>query len=400
MGKTGISGAVNVRDLRLAARRRLPRAVFDFVDGGAEDETTLVRNEAAFAGIELLPKPLDGTTTRDQGVELFGRRLAMPVVLGPTGLAGLLWPDGEIATAKAAAAAGTAYCLSHGSTCTIEELAATGAAPRWMQVFVYRDRGLTRSFAERAAATGYEALVLTTDNQVLGNRERDIRNGFTIPPRFTWRNALDMARALPWLWRLREKRDLTFANYARPGEAGDIRSLAKRMAELLDPAASWRDVVELRRVWRGPLLIKGVLHPEEARRAVAEGVDGIVVSNHGGRQLDGAQATIEALPEVVAAVEGRIPVLIDGGIRRGSDVVKALALGATACLLGRPHLWAVAVGGERAVAELLALYRRDIDRVMALCGFDRLADIGPEAVRRRGRPEGLREAPGPRLAAE
>ena len=370
----------SVAECRRLAQRALPHAVFDFVDGGAEDERTLRRNEAAFADLDLLPRPLDGTTRRDQSVELFGRRLALPVVVGPTGLAGLLWPDGELATARAAAAAGTAYCLSHGSTCTIEDLAATGAAPRWMQVFMYRDRDLTRTFTERAEAAGYDALVLTTDNQVLGNRERDLRNGFTIPPRFTAASALGLLARLPWLWRMRGRRDMTFANYPPAGGAGDIKSLAARMPQLLDPAASWRDVAWLRSLWSGPLLLKGVLHPDEARRAVAEGIDGLIVSNHGGRQLDGAPASVEALPAVAEAVQARIPILIDGGVRRGTDVVKALALGAKACLIGRPHLWGLAVAGEPGVAAVLEIYRREIDRVMALGGWDDLEAIDRRAL--------------------
>jgi L-lactate dehydrogenase (cytochrome) len=370
----------SVEEFRRRARRELPRAIFDFVDGGAEDERTLRRNEAAFGGIELLPRPLDGTTTRDQSLTLFGQPLSLPVIVGPTGLAGLLWPDGELATARAASAAGTAYCLSHGSTCTIEELAAAGSGPRWMQVFVYRDRGLTRSFAERAEACGYDALVLTTDNQVLGNRERDLRNGFTIPPRFTPATSFGMLARAPWLWRMRGRSDLTFANYAGALGLRDIRSLAARMAGLLDPTAAWADVAWLRGMWRGPLLLKGVLHPDEARRAVAEGVDGIVVSNHGGRQLDGAPASIDALPAVVDAVAGRAPVLLDGGVRRGAHVVKALALGAAACLIGRPHLWGLAAAGEPGVAAVLEIYRREIDRVMALGGWDALAAIDRNAL--------------------
>ena len=365
----------SVAETRRLARRALPRPLFDFIDGAAEDERTLHRNEAAFAEIALLPQPLAGTTTRDQSLTLFGTRLAMPLIVGPTGLSGLFWPDGELATARAAAAAGTAFCLSHGSTCTIEELAAGGAAPRWMQVFMFKDRGMTRSFAERAQASGYDALVLTTDNQVLGNRERDIRNGFAIPPRFTPANVLGMLAKGPWLWRMRGKLELGFANYVSAAPGGDLRTIAGRMASMLDPSASWADVAWLRGLWPGPLLLKGIMHPEEARRAVAEGIDGIVVSNHGGRQLDGAAATIEALPAIVAAVEGRIPVLLDGGVRRGVDVARALALGAKACLIGRPHLWGLAVAGEAGVAAVLDLYRRELDRVMALCGWDDLAAI-------------------------
>ena len=365
----------SVAETRRLARRALPRPLFDFIDGAAEDERTLHRNEAAFAEIALLPQPLAGTTTRDQSLTLFGTRLAMPLIVGPTGLSGLFWPDGELATARAAAAAGTAFCLSHGSTCTIEELAAGGAAPRWMQVFMFKDRGMTRSFAERAQASGYDALVLTTDNQVLGNRERDIRNGFTIPPRFTPANVAGMVAKGPWLWRMRGKLELGFANYVSAAPGGDLRTIAGRMAGMLDPSASWADVAWLRGLWPGPLLLKGIMHPEEARRAVAEGIDGIVVSNHGGRQLDGAAATIEALPAIVAAVEGRIPVLLDGGVRRGVDIARALALGAKACLIGRPHLWGLAVAGEAGVTAVLDLYRRELDRVMALCGWDDLAAI-------------------------
>jgi L-lactate dehydrogenase (cytochrome)/(S)-mandelate dehydrogenase len=253
-----------------------------------------------------------------------------------------------------------------------------------MQVFVYRDRGFTREFAERAKAAGYDALVLTIDNQLTGNRERDLRNGFTIPPRLGAVEIARMATKLPWLWRMRtELKHITFGNYVRPGETADMKTLAARMPSLLDPSMSWRDVDELRRIWSGPLILKGVLHSKEAKRAVEHGVDGLIVSNHGGRQLDGAPASIDALPGVVAAAEDRIPVLVDGGIRRGADVVKALALGARACLIARPHLWGLAVAGEVGVAHVLDIYRREMDRVMGLCGLTKIADIGPELIFRK-----------------
>ena len=376
----------SIAAIRTLARARLPKPVFDFTDGAAENETTLRRNEAAFDDIALLPHPLTGSASRDLSVTLFGRRLALPVVLGPTGLAGLMCPDGEGAAARAATAAGTAYCLSHGSVCTLEALAATGAAPRWMQVFIFSDRGFTRELAERAAAAKYDALVLTVDNQLTGNRERDIRNGFQIPPRFKATDLAAMAFKARWLWDMRrELGRITFGNYIRPGEAADLKALASRMGSLLDPSMSWADVAELRRIWLGPLLLKGVLHPDEAKTAVDQGIDGLIVSNHGGRQLDGAPATIDALPGVVDAVAGRIPVLVDGGIRRGADVVKAIALGAAACLIGRPHLWGLAVAGEAGVAQVLDIYRREIDRVMGLCGISRIADIGPDLIFRRAR---------------
>jgi isopentenyl diphosphate isomerase/L-lactate dehydrogenase-like FMN-dependent dehydrogenase len=379
----------SVAAVRAAARRALPRPVFDFADGGAEDERTLRRNELAFEDVALLPRPLNGAAVRELSLDLFGARLAMPIGIGPTGLAGLFWPDGECAAARAAHAAGTFYCASHGSACTLEDIAVSGASPRWMQVFVYTDRGFTREMVERAAAAKYDALVLTVDNQLLGNRERDIRNGFSIPPRFGVAGTLAAATKAAWLYRMRTRLPkLTFGNYVRAGETVGIGPMAARMASLLDPSLSWTEIDWLRGLWKGPFLLKGILHPAEAAEAVARGIDGVIVSNHGGRQLDGAAASLDALPAVAAAVHGRIPVLVDGGIRRGADVVKALALGATCCLIGRPQLWGLAVGGEAGVRHVLELYRKEIDRVMALMGARTLGDIGPQCLSfaRVGRP--------------
>ncbi|HZA67572.1 MAG TPA: alpha-hydroxy acid oxidase [Geminicoccaceae bacterium] len=358
----------SVAALREIARRRLPRMVFDFCDGGAEDEITRRRNEDAFADWEFLPTPLNGTSARDQSILLFGERLSLPVLIGPTGLSGMLWPQGEVAAARAAAAAGTLYTMSHASTVAIEKLAQATSGPLWFQNFMYRDRGVTRAFAERAQAAGYRALVLTIDNQVLGQRERDLRNGFVIPPRVTWRSVADVARALPWALRM-ARAPITMANYVSEARK-DIVSLGAYVAGLLDPTLNWKDVDWLRGLWRGPLLLKGVLHPDEARLAIEHGMDGIIVSNHGGRQLDTALPSIRALPAVADAVAGRMPLLLDGGVRRGSHVIKAIALGATACLIGRPHLWGLALGGEAGVAQVLEIFRRDIDRVLALGGWD------------------------------
>jgi L-lactate dehydrogenase (cytochrome)/(S)-mandelate dehydrogenase len=375
--------AYSLHDMRLLARAALPRPVFDFADGGAETEGTLRDNEQAFGRFVLLPTPLHGSPQRDLSIELFGRRLSMPVIIGPTGLAGLFWPDGERAAGRAAAAIGTGYCLSHASVCRIEDLPAIGDAPRWMQVFLYRDRCFTAEFAERAAAANYDALVLTVDNQLLGRRERDLRNGFSIPPRFSPRDLVSMATKARWLMRMGPVLPkVTFANYVRTGEAADLGSLAKRMTSLLDPGLCWDDVDWLRGIWKGPLVLKGILHPQEAVRAVEHGVDGIVVSNHGGRQLDGAIASLDALPAIVAAVDGRIPVLLDGGVRRGSDVVKALTLGASACLIGRPHLWGLSVAGEAGVAHVLRLLRDEIDRCLGLMGARTIADLGRHHVAR------------------
>jgi isopentenyl diphosphate isomerase/L-lactate dehydrogenase-like FMN-dependent dehydrogenase len=371
--------ARSIDDMRRLARRRLPRPVFDFADGGAETEWTMARNESAFGRHALIPSPLNGAGQRELSTTLFGRRLSMPLMIGPTGLAGLFWPDGELASARAAHRAGTGYCLSHGSVCSLEQLAAQGGSPRWMQVFIYRDIGFTRELTDRAAAAGYDALVLTIDNQLLGNRERDFRNGFGIPPRFTARQVLAMAPQLPWLWQMRRRlATLTFGNYVRPGSTESLATLAGRMGSLLDPAMSWGHVQELRERWPGPLLLKGVLAPAEAVRAAEIGIDGIIVSNHGGRQLDGAISSIEALPAIVDALAPRhrsLPVLIDGGIRRGSDLVKALALGATAGLIGRPQLWGLAVAGEAGVSHVLEIFRQEIDLTLGLLGVARVADL-------------------------
>ncbi len=250
-----------------------------------------------------------------------------------------------------------------------------------MQVFVYTDRVFTLEMVQRAKAAEYEALVLTIDNQMLGNRERDIRNGFAIPPRFGVTGTLAAATKAAWLLRMRRTLpQLTFGNYVRAGETAALSSISSRMAGLLDPSLCWADVEWLRGVWSGPLLLKGVLHPAEAAEAVARGVDGIIVSNHGGRQLDGAISPLDALPAVLKAVEGRIPVLVDGGIRRGSDVVKAVALGAAFCLIGRPQLWGLAVAGEAGVAHVLELYRREIDRTMGLMGAATIGALGPDCL--------------------
>jgi len=374
-----LKNAYSVAAMRAMARRRLPRVVFDFCDGAAEDEITRQRNEAGFAQLEFLPRPLNGTSDRDQSVELFGERLALPLLIGPTGLSGMLWPRGEEVAARAAAAAGTIYTMSHGSTITIEELARIVDGPKWFQVFLYRERSLTQSFVERAQAAGYKALVLTIDNQVLGQRERDVRNGFTIPPRLTLKAGLDAWRGVPWALRMARRGSITLANYVTD-ERKDVLTIAKHINDLLDPALCWRDVAWLRKLWSGPLILKGVLHPEEARIAVEHGVDGVLVSNHGGRQLETARPSIAALPAVVDAVAGRIPVLLDGGVRRGGDVVKAVALGARACLIGRPHLWGMAVAGEAGVSAVLEIYRRDIDRVLALGGWDGIGAVPRDAV--------------------
>ena len=364
--------AYSVPAIRALARRRLPGMLFDLVDGAAGDEITLRRNEAALAEMELAPTVLAGAATRDQSVELFETKLTSPVIIGPTGFAGFLWPNAELATARAAARFGTIYSTSHASTAPLEAIAAASPGPKWMQVFLYKDRGLTAEFVSRAAAAGYKGLIVTVDNQVVAGRDRDARNGLSFPLRWTPRTALDMLSRPGWAMRMRETPSPTFANY---GKRGSLAAFGPLMLEQLDPDIGWRDIDVVRKQWHGPLILKGLLHPDEAREAVNRGADGVIVSNHGGRQLDGAVASIRALPGVVEAVGGRAPVLIDGGFRRGVDVVKALALGARAVMIGRPHLWGVACAGEDGVFRVLEIFRREIDRALALGGWDGIAKL-------------------------
>jgi len=364
----------SVAALREMARRQLPRTLFDMVDGAAGDEITMRENEAALTALKLAPTLLAGAAVRDQSVELFGARLPSPVIIGPTGLAGLLWPHAELAAARAAARFGTIYCLSHASTATIEEIGAATPGPKWMQTFLYKDRALTAEFAARAAAAGYHGLVLTLDNQVVAGRDRDARNGMAFPLRWGPRVAIDFLSHPGWITRMRATPQPTFVNYGKRASIGGFGPL---MVEQLDPDVGWSDVERLRGQWRGPLILKGILRPDEAREAIERGADAIIVSNHGGRQLDGAVASIRALPGIVEAVGGRAPVLVDGGFRRGVDVVKALALGARAVLIGRPQLWGVACAGEDGVYWVLELFRREIDRALALGGWDGIAKLNP-----------------------
>ena len=369
-------GGYSVAALRRMAQKRLPRPIFDFIDGGAEDENTLRQNESAFQTWDLLPQPLNGAAERDISASLFGNTLRSPLLLGPTGLSGLFWPQGEIESAKAAAVKGTVYCLSHGSVCTLEQLAQSHNGMKWMQIFIYKDRGFTRELASRAKDSGYEALVLTIDNQMIGKRERDLVNGFTIPPRFDFAQMLAFAQKPAWWWSMRhDLSKVTFGNYVQSNAPESVAALAARMGGLLDPGMSWHDVVMLRDHWKGRLILKGVLHPHEAVEAVKHGVDAIIVSNHGGRQLNGAMASVRALPAIVQAVNGSVPVLLDGGIRRGSDVFKAIALGATAVLVGRPHLWGLSVAGQEGVEWVVDLLTNELDRVMGLAGAKNLKAI-------------------------
>jgi len=375
-------GAYNIDDLREIARRRVPKGMFEFVDRGAEDEVALRNNRTAFERIRLKPRTLVDVSRRSQAITLFGNPQQMPIAIAPTGSAGLMWYDGEIALARAAAAAGIPFTLATGSMTAMEKIAAQAGGRLWFQLYMWPDRALSHKLVERASAAGYEALVVTVDGAVPGNREYNLRNGFTIPFTFTRRNVTDVLMHPEWLLGVLARYVFTtgmprYENY--PSEFKH-RITAQPMGKgmLLNDSLNWDDLRVLRRLWPRTLIVKGILHPQDAVHAADCGADGIVVSNHGGRNLDSSMAPIEVLPEVVDAVGKRITVMVDSGFRRGSDVVKALALGAKAVLIGRPTLYGTAAGGEAGAARAIAIFREEIDRVLALLGCPGIAALNRE----------------------
>lgn len=343
-----IAAPRNLREYEDAARATLPAAVYDYFAGGAEDETTLEMNTAAFRRFVLRPRVLVDVSRIDPSIELFGQRLAFPVLLAPAAFQRLAHPDGELATARAAHAADTVLVSSTLSTVRLEDIAAAAPGHLWFQLYAFKDRGLTRELVARAQTAGCRALCLTVTVPVQGNRERDTRNAFQLPP------GIEMA-------------NFAGAPQARfPDVTGS--GLNAFIGREFDPAMTWEFVPWLRSITKLPIVLKGVMRPEDASLAVQHGADAIIVSNHGGRQLDGAEPTALALPRVSAAIAGRIPVLMDGGIRRGTDVVKALCLGATAVLIARPYLWGLAVAGQRGVEDVLGMLRAEVERTLALLG--------------------------------
>ena len=373
---------VNIEDLRKIACRRLPRALFDYVDGGAEDEYTLRANRLDFQRYTFNPRVLVDVSKRDQSATVLGEQLATPLILAPTGFTGVLAARGESLAARAAARTGAVFTLSTMSICSMEEVAKAAPGPLWFQLYVWRDRGVTRSLVERAKAAGYRALVLTVDVPVLGMRERDVRNGLTIPPRVTVKNVVDTARRVGWIRDMLANRRITFGNFVgTPGVEHDPVSLAAFTTKQFSPEVTWDDLAWFRSIWEGPLAIKGILSAEDARRAVDHGVEAIVVSNHGGRQCDYLPSAVEVLPEIADAVGDRADVILDGGIRRGADVVKAIALGARACMIGRAFNYGVAADGQAGAERALDILITEIDRTLALIGRPTLADLDRSALR-------------------
>lgn len=362
----------SVDDLRRAARDYLPRLVFDFVDGGAEREITLRANTADFEPLRFAPRVLTDASQIDTGTTLLGEQIALPLLIAPMGLCGLVRPQGELALARAAQAAGIPLVLSTTASHALETVMEAAPGNLWFQLYLFRDREFTRSLLQRARGAGYRALVVTVDLARGGKREKDIHNGFTVPPRFSRRTAADLLRHPGWLWRMLPHRHQTLGNLVGwGGQDSNVVALSTFMNTQIDPSISWADIEWLRSEWDLPLLVKGILRPDDARQAVAAGADGVIVSNHGGRQLDGAPSTISVLGSVVDAVGGAGEVILDSGVRRGADILKALALGARACMIGKAALYGLAAGGEAGVARVLAILRQELDVAMALTGTHR-----------------------------
>ena len=371
--------AVSVADLRRLARRRLPRGVFGYIDGGAEDEVTLRANVTAYRRRRFAPRVLRDMSAVDTGATLLGHPLPAPLVLAPTGFTRIADPAGELAVARAAARAGLPYCLSTMSTRSIEEVAAVSRGPLWFQLYLQRDRGVVRELVQRAKAAGYAVLMPTVDAAAIGRRDRDLRHGFTLPPQLEWRTVLDGLRRPGWTWDFVRSEPITLANFRGLPAAGDSTpvALAEYIKSQFDPAVTWRDLDWLRTLWDGPLAIKGIQSAADAKLAADCGCQAIVLSNHGGRQLDGAPTPLDLVAPAVDAAAGRAAVICDGGVRRGGDILKALALGADACMAGRFYLYGLGAGGEAGVDYAIELLTEELRRTMALVGCAAVDRIGP-----------------------
>ncbi len=371
----------NIEDLRRIARRKIPRAIYDYVERGSYDELTLKANRADLDATKLRQRVLIDVSKLSLASSMLGEAVAMPVAIAPTGLAGLVHGDGEILAARAAQAAGVKYCLSTMSICSIEDVRGATKAPFWFQLYMFRDRGFSKTVIERARAAGCPALLVTVDLPMRGQRHADIKNGLTVPPRLTLRNAFDVARRPAWLAKVLLGRRKTFGNVEAylKGRVG-IEQAGAWSNQNFDRSLNWRDVEWVRALWPGKLVLKGVLDVEDARTAAAAGVDGLVVSNHGGRQLDGARSSIAALPAIADAVGDRLEVLFDGGIRSGQDVLKALGRGARGCLIGRAHLYGLAAGGEAGVRRALDIIRAELEVAMTLTGTRDVRAVTGEVI--------------------
>ncbi len=381
-----LSHAANVEDLRHLAKRRLPAGVFDYIDGAAEDERTLADNTEAFSRWSFVPRVLRDVSAVDTSTSLFGNVLPVPLVLSPTGFSRIADPQGELAVARAARRAGLPYTLSTMATRSIEEVRAVSDGDLWFQVYVWRDRALVSDMLARARAAGYSTIAITVDTAVLGRRERDVRRGFSLPPKVGLDTIIDGIRRPAWTAAFVRSEPIRFANMSGSG-AEDGANTAVNLSEYInsqfDPSLSWADIDWFREQWPGKVVIKGIQSVADARIAADRGVDAIALSNHGGRQLDGAPAPVDLIAPVADAVGGRVAILCDGGVRRGSDIVKAVALGADACMIGRSYLYALGAGGERGVDHVLKLLAEGMGRTMALSGVTSVKELDRSLITAR-----------------
>ena len=376
-----LTAAHSIEDLRLAAQRRLPRALYDFFDGGAEDEVTLRANRQAFQDLRFRPQVLRNVSVIDTQREVFGRSIAMPMATAPTGALGYGYPGADVAIAKAAVAAGIPYILSSTATASMERIAKAVQGRLWFQPYTLKDKDFFFGLIRRALAADYEALVITVDLPVGGNRERDRRNHFSVPFKFTGHNLWDFASKPAWWSRIARHGMPVMENLlGLAAHQTSASALASSVGRNHDTGFDWAALQQVRDLWPRPLVLKGILHPADAERACAMGCDALVVSNHGGRQLDGAVASLHALPDVLRAVRGRIPVWVDGGVRRGQDVVKALALGAHGVLVGRAMVFGATAAGEAGAQRALSILKDELIRTMSLCGTSSLSDIRAELL--------------------
>ena len=372
--------AIHIEDLRAIAKCRLPRFVFAYVDGGAEDELTLAANREAFAGLRFRPRTLVDVAKRDLTTRILGASAALPAVVGPTGLNGLCWRDGDMELARAASAAGLPFAMSTVSMSLVEDIAREAPGRLWLQAYVFAERRITDAIMDRARDAGFECVMLTSDFPVAGKRERDLRTGLLPHQKFTLATKLDMLLHPRWLATVATHRP-RFVNVERELGAGrDVNAFVGH--GMFDPSFSWDDVKRFRDRWSRKLLLKGVLRADDAERAVAAGIDGLVLSNHGGRQLDGAISALDVLPEVVRTIGGRASILVDGGVRRGSDIAKAVALGAEGVLLGRAPVYGLGAGGRAGVARAIAILADELDRTLALTGCPDIAALTSDLIAR------------------
>jgi L-lactate dehydrogenase (cytochrome) len=378
----GMPVVTNIDDLRRMAQRRVAKAVFDYVDRGSYDEQTLRANRSDLESLHFRQRVAIDVDRRTTRTTMVGEEVAMPVAIAPVGLTGLNWADGEILGARAAQNFGVPFTLSTMSICSIEDVAGEVAQPFWFQLYVMRDRGFSASLIERAKAAKCSALMLTLDLQIQGQRHMDLKNGLAVPPRLTLGTALDMMTKPAWVLNVLTGRRKSFGNLeGRIPDARSLTTLSQWIAGQFDPTLSWQDVEWVKKLWGGKLILKGILDAEDAKIAAGTGADAIVVSNHGGRQLDGTVSSIRALPEVVQAVGGQTEVWFDGGIRSGQDVLRALALGAKGTMIGKSFAWGLGAMGEAGVTKTLEILRQELDVTMALCGLRDVKDASPKILR-------------------